>query len=82
MFTKNMLVYPVLLLKYRLYSNFTKFYASGHFSFSYPSQDSTLYLLALSSFSCMQQILVNSLKSSLFIFILVQYFLILLVMDP
>ena len=44
--------------------------------FSYLIQDSTLYLAALSSFSCMQQILVNS----LFIFILCKYFLVFLVM--
>ena len=38
--------------------------------FSYLIQDSILYLVALSSFSCMQQIL----KNSLFIFILLQIF--------
>ena len=61
---------PALNLKYRFCSNFTKFYASVPLFFSYLIQDSTLYLTALSSFSCMQQILVNS----LFIFILLQIF--------
>ena len=51
-------------------SDFTKFYGSVHYLFSYLIQDSTLYLVAMSSFSCMQQILVNS----LFIFILLQIF--------
>ena len=47
-----------------------RFYASIHDLFSYLIQKSTLYLTVLSSFSCMQQILVNS----LFIFILLQIF--------
>ena len=38
--------------------------------FSYIIQDTTLYLVTLSRFSCIQQILVNS----LFIFILLQIF--------
>ena len=56
-------------LIHRFCSNFTKFCVSVHLV-SYLIQDSTLYLVTLSSFSCMQQILVNS----LFIFILFQIF--------
>ena len=41
-----------------------------HYLFSYLIQDSTLYLVALSSFSYMQQILINYLS----IFILLQIF--------
>ena len=55
-------------LKYKFCSNFTKFYTNTHYLFSHLIQDSTLYLNALSSFSCMQQILINS----LFIFTLLQ----------
>ena len=57
-------------LKYRFCSDFTKFYASVHYLYSYFIQDSTLCLVALSSFGCMQQILINS----LLIFILLQIF--------
>ena len=49
---------------------FSKFYASVHYLFPSLIQDSTLYLIALSSFRCMQQILLNS----LFIFILLHIF--------
>ena len=65
---KRKLTCDTVLLKYKFCSNFTKFYASIHYSLSYFIQDSTLYLSALSSFSSMQQILINS----LFIFILLQ----------
>ena len=51
-------------------SNLTKFYANAHYLLSYLIQDSILHLIALNSFSWMQQILANS----LFIFILVQTF--------
>ena len=49
------------IIDYRFCSNFTKFYASVHYLFSYLIKDSTLYLIALIIFSCMQQILINSL---------------------
>ena len=42
----------------RFCPNFTEFYISAHYLFSYFIQDPTLYLAALSSFSCMQQILI------------------------
>lgn len=50
--------------------NFTKFYARVHYLFLYFIWDSTLYLVALSSFSCMRQVLINC----LFIFNLSQIF--------
>ena len=46
----------VLITKYRFSSNFTKFYASVHYVFSYFLQDSAWYLIALIGFTCMQQI--------------------------
>ena len=67
---KKLICDTVQLIKVRFCSNFTKFYASIHYLFLYLIQDSTSYLVALSSFSYMQQILVNS----LFIFFLLQIF--------
>ena len=58
-----------------MFSNYTKFYAIVHCFFPYHIQDSTLYLIALSSFSCREQ---NSGKFSSFLFY-DQYFLIFLV---
>ena len=56
--------------KYIFCPNFTKCHANVHNLFSYLIQDSISYLVALSSISCMQQVLINS----FFIFILLQIF--------
>ena len=68
--TTNTLLSTVLLTKVQILFKSHKFYASVHYLFSYLFQDSTLHLIAWSSFSCTQHILVNS----LFIFILLQIF--------
>ena len=46
-------------LKYKFGLNFTKIFASVNYVFLYLFQDSTLYVIALRSFNCLQQILVN-----------------------
>ena len=60
----------MLLTQVWILFKFHKLYANIHYLLSYLIQDSTLHLVALSSFICMQQILINS----LFIFILLQIF--------
>ena len=55
---------------YRLSQNFTDFHAVTGILFSDLIQDYTLYLVTLSSFSCLQKFLINT----LFIFILLQIF--------
>ena len=50
----------VLLTKVKILFKYHKTYANVHYFFAYLIQDSTLYLLMLNSFICMQQILINS----------------------